>query len=141
MKTNQAFTLVELMATITILGVVVLGMGVAIVNSGSVSDGVRTGVVTKFSHKGIWFKSWEGEMIQGGAGNNFVSSSSFAWRFSVLNPEMVPLVERAAEKALPVSVKYHQSLFCNPMVRSTVYTIEKVTFLTDTNVSVVHPEK
>jgi hypothetical protein len=46
----------------------------------SFSDGIRTGELIKFSHKGYFFKTWEGELSQGLSG-----SQKFA--FSVLDNE------------------------------------------------------
>lgn len=48
------------------------------------SDGIRTGELIKFSHKGYVFKTWEGELSQGLSG-----SQKFA--FSVLDnqPEVI----------------------------------------------------
>ncbi len=50
----------------------------------SFSDGIRTGELIKFSHKGYVFKTWEGELSQGLSG-----SQKFA--FSVLDnqPEVI----------------------------------------------------
>jgi hypothetical protein len=50
----------------------------------SFSDGIRTGELIKFSHKGYFFKTWEGELSQGLSG-----SQKFA--FSVLEnqPEVI----------------------------------------------------
>jgi len=50
----------------------------------SFSDGIRTGELIKFSHKGYIFKTWEGELSQGLSG-----SQKFA--FSVLDnqPEVI----------------------------------------------------
>mgnify|MGYP006784434439 CR=1 FL=1 len=44
------------------------------------SDGIRTGELIKFSHKGYIFKTWEGELSQG-------LSSSQKFAFSVMDNE------------------------------------------------------
>jgi hypothetical protein len=46
----------------------------------SFSNGVRTGELIKFSHKGYFFKTWEGELSQG-------LSGSQKFTFSVMNNE------------------------------------------------------
>lgn len=41
----------------------------------SYSEGVRSGQVTKFSHKGMAFKTWEGEISQGISGSQIFAFS------------------------------------------------------------------
>ncbi len=41
----------------------------------SYSDGFRSGELIKFSHKGIVFKTWEGEISQGMTGNKIFTFS------------------------------------------------------------------
>jgi len=41
----------------------------------SYSDGVRSGQSIKFSHKGVMFKTWEGEISQGISGTQTFSFS------------------------------------------------------------------
>lgn len=46
------------------------------------SDGERAGTITKFSQKGLIWKTWEGEMVLGGVmGSTNVSANT--WQFSV----------------------------------------------------------
>ncbi|MES2863330.1 MAG: 6-phosphogluconate dehydrogenase [Bacteroidota bacterium] len=48
------------------------------------SDGIRTGELIKFSHKGYVFKTWEGELSQGLSG-----SQKFAFSVMDNNPELI----------------------------------------------------
>lgn len=41
----------------------------------SYSDGVRSGQLVKFSHKGVMFKTWEGEINQGLSGSQIFAFS------------------------------------------------------------------
>lgn len=41
----------------------------------SYSDGVRSGLLTKFSHKGMMLKTWEGELSQGISGGQIFAFS------------------------------------------------------------------
>ena len=63
----------------------------------SFSDGIRTGELIKFSHKGYFFKTWEGELSQGLSG-----SQKFA--FSVLEnqPEVIEQLKNNQGKFLRI---------------------------------------
>lgn len=73
------------------------------------SDGSRTGYITKLSHKGVIFKTWEGEMNFGffGLGQNTKVSENI-WYFSVLNDEVAKQVQQASESGQKVTVFYKQ---------------------------------
>ena len=79
------------------------------------SDGVRTGVVQKFSKKGWVIKSWEGELVmqgerirgsvQGGIRGGNV------WKFSVNDPEIAKVIDAAVMSGNEVALKYCQVYF------------------------------
>jgi hypothetical protein len=82
------------------------------------SDGSRVGVVNKLSHKGLIFKSWEGEMVMGGMrqqsntdsdGNTSSSMVANVFAFNV-DPDMVDQVQAAQRSGRPVELVYHQWL-------------------------------
>ena len=50
----------------------------------SYSEGVRSGELIKFSHKGYFFKTWEGELSQGLSG-----SQKFAFSVMDNEPEVI----------------------------------------------------
>lgn len=62
--------------------VVLLGSYYAFLYYASYSKGYRAGELIKISHKGIIFKTWEGELSQG------VSESQF-FQFSVTDPDII----------------------------------------------------
>lgn len=77
------------------------------------SEGDRYGVINKFSHKGFFCKSWEGEMTlegfqqtgQGGVAANL-------WQFSVRPNDELGIVEKlqqAAASGKRVKIHYHQA--------------------------------
>ena len=91
------------------------------------SDGNRVGTVVKFSRKGVFCKTWEGELLVGGLkrvttsstdGNgNLHSSSSMAlnvMEFTVEDLSLVKPIQDAMESGKPVRVEYNQELmtFC-----------------------------
>lgn len=54
--------------------------------SANYSDGSRAGVIRKFSKKGVFMKSWEGELLLGGVVNSGGKDSQLVnetWEFSV----------------------------------------------------------
>jgi hypothetical protein len=74
-------TLIQKVFIYAILAIVLAGASyISFLYYTSFSDGIRTGELIKFSHKGYFFKTWEGELSQGLSG-----SQKFA--FSVLDNE------------------------------------------------------
>lgn len=77
------------------------------------SNGSRAGTITKFSHKGIFCKTWEGELLMGGMRNNTdskgnVTLSANVWAFSVTDPEIVSQVQAAMDEGRTVVLEYDQ---------------------------------
>lgn len=97
------------------------------------SEGSRVGVVTKLSHKGLIFKSWEGSINQGGTkitrdsdGNSQVVPN--ATDFSVVDNKVVDSLTEAYKTGKRVEITYTQWLFA-PISQSTTYTITDVKIL------------
>lgn len=73
------------------------------------SDGERSGTVTKFSRKGLWMKSWEGELLMGGMTTDGDGRSvPNVFQFTVVDSAVVPLVQAAQHAGRPVTVAYRQ---------------------------------
>jgi hypothetical protein len=75
------------------------------------SNGERAGVVTKFSEKGLVWKSWEGELNLGGmrsqsTDNGGVAMVANIWRFSVKDDRIVYEIQNALESGDSVSLRY-----------------------------------
>ena len=95
------------------------------------SDGSRVGTITKFSKKGIAFKTWEGELVMGGMrshtdtdGNSSVVANVFV--FSVTDESVVPKVQQLLDNGHRAKLVYHQILFHNPTSQQTSYAITDV---------------
>jgi len=73
------------------------------------SNGERIGFVTKFSEKGIIFKSWEGELNLTQTGMN----SGSLWNFSLDNDRdnsnVITDLQNAAEHGYKVKLTYHET--------------------------------
>jgi len=128
---RRGFTLIELMIAIafvlilaTIIIVPLVGLfGGAFSNY---SDGDRTGVVYKISHKGFIFKSWEGEMNLGGMatdGNGQVVPNSF--KFSVKDDAVVKQIQAASTAGKRVTLHYHQ-YGIKPITIDSDYVVDEV---------------
>lgn len=118
---KKAFTLIELlivMAIVCIITVLIAGG----LTSCSNSAGSRAGIVSKISHKGVAFKSWEGELMLG------KGESANVWLFSVTDLKVVDQIKDAMRSGKRVELEYTQK-FIRPLTRDTSYIITKVTVL------------
>jgi hypothetical protein len=108
-----------------ILGVLFLGMyGCATV---TYSEGTRVGVVTKFSSKGVFFKTWEGELsILGTTTNEQGVLIPNVWPFSVNDEASVAAVQSAMRSGRRVELHYKQKYMTLPWRGDTTYLITKV---------------
>ena len=124
---KSGFTLIELFICITI-ALILLTMVAGVVSVfGVTSDGKRIGTITKFSYKGVFVKSYEGELNMGGVRNHTDSeghSSMVAnvWEFSCSNPTIAKQLDDLLGKE--VVIKYHQSF--PGLSRNTSYDVVSV---------------
>lgn len=75
------------------------------------SEGMRVGVIQKFSLKGMVNKSWEGEMVQQGVRTKSTSNGAGVtniWKFSVLDAAVAKKIDAAAFDGGEVAVRYCQ---------------------------------
>ena len=84
------------------------------------SDGIRTGELIKFSHKGYIFKTWEGELSQGLSG-----SQKFA--FSVMDNQPEVIAQMKANQGKFVKIEYIERYGTFSWWGETNYYITKVT--------------
>jgi hypothetical protein len=84
------------------------------------SDGIRTGELIKFSHKGYVFKTWEGELSQGLSG-----SQKFAFSVMDNQPEVIEQMKQNQGKF--VKIEYIERYGTFSWWGETNYYITKVT--------------
>ena len=65
------------------------------------SEGVRSGQVIKFSHKGIIFKTWEGELSSGISGTQ-------SFTFSVLDKDVKVIADLKEQEGQYVKLTYKE---------------------------------
>ena len=92
------------------------------------SEGFRKGVVQKASQKGLFFRSFEGELVTTGfkmktnANGRGVTN---VWSFSATDPQVLKELDAAANSGKTVKLYYRQ-WFWAPPSQDTTYTVYKV---------------
>ena len=97
------------------------------------SDGTRTGLLRKLSHKGYVFKTWEGELQMSAVmvpndGTNSVAGGN-VWSFSVNDNDAVKSLQEAESTGKRVTLhytEYTKQLFWRG---ETKYFVDKVTII------------
>ena len=116
------------------IGVALLAFSAATMTGCSgYSEGGRTGVVTKFSKKGLVCKTWEGELAmlnQSQQGYGEGKTLSHAFQFSAIDDKVAEKLIEARDTGARVTLTYDQGLFHNPCERDTDYVITDVKLAT-----------
>jgi hypothetical protein len=100
----------------TILGILLLGFAIyaAVILYYPFSEGTRTGILRKLSHKGYVFKTWEGElqmsavMVPQTTEENI--SGGNIWHFSVTDQAVVDALQKAETSGKRVTLTYTEYL-------------------------------
>jgi len=87
-----------------------------------VSNGTRSGIIVKLSHRGIVWKTWEGQLMLGSG------QSGETWDFSVDSDsadfdKLIGELQSCQTAAVPVSLDYSQRLFVLPWNAETDYLV------------------
>lgn len=97
------------------------------------SDGERVGVVTKFSNKGLIWKSWEGSLNQGGTkmvsngdGGSMVVANAID--FNVPDGPLTEKIKQAVNSGKPVKISYRQ-WFIAPIFIKSSRVVTSVSFI------------
>ena len=77
------------------------------------SNGERIGFVTKFSERGLIWKSWEGELNLTQTGMNTSSTFQFSIDNDNANEDHIKLLDSAATHGWKVKIRYHEVAFKN----------------------------
>lgn len=114
---------------ITTLVILVLGLAFLIfILFANYSSGSRTGYITKISHKGYIFKTYEGELnfgFFGGSANNGKPSENI-WQFSVSNSDVANQAEQASKSGHKVTLYYNQKYVKIALRGDTDYIVYKI---------------
>lgn len=89
------------------------------------SEGFRDGYPQKLSHKGIFFKSWEGELVNPLRG---MRQEDVVFRFSVDDQGVVDAINKLEGETL-VRLHYRQVLWNAQAYHATAYRVTKVEIL------------
>lgn len=97
------------------------------------SNGDRVGTVSKLSNKGLIFRSWEGQLIQGGMMNKTDSEGKSSLvantlEFNVQDPEVVKQLQDAMNTGKRVKLTYTEWAIA-PITIENSYVITSVTVL------------
>lgn len=124
-----------------VAGLAILGLSLG---ACTYSDGKRAGIITKFSHKGFICKSWEGELVMGGANtqnqfnqfsNNSIHNSHDGsmntvspnvFQFSVTDKAVVDKVQAKLDSGERAVLHYNQEILPPFCWRRTEYVIKDV---------------
>ena len=97
------------------------------------SEGTRTGILQKLSHKGYVIKTWEGELqmrgVLAGQDPNMMNMGGNIWQFSVGRGEdaVIQALQAAEAKGARVTLHYTQYSRQFDWRGETVYFVTKVT--------------
>lgn len=95
------------------------------------SDGYRTGTLTKFSKKGVFCKTWEGQLNLGGMVNSSDGMVANVWEFTI-DPEnqqdqqWIEVLNNALKLGKRVTIAYNQEGFVGLCRADTQYFVKKV---------------
>lgn len=128
----------------TIITVILLGFVVGLMllaafpthTMGDLFDGDRAGQISKFSHTGLFCKTWEGQMNLGGMRRQEITSSDGkstmsemvpnTFEFTVGDLAIVPKIQAALDSGDRVTLHYKHGVIVSPCGSSTGYFIDKV---------------
>lgn len=90
------------------------------------SDGFRVGVVQKCSQKGLFYKTFEGELVVEGIKNTQQGAISNVWAFSANDKKVADAISAAANAGQRVKLYYTQYALNSPSIGDTGYLVTRV---------------
>ena len=115
-----------------VIGLIVIVIAAfAFLSYGNFSSGYRAGVPIKVSHKGVLFKTWEGELNVGGLTNSGQGAIPTTWAFSIEKDqaEVRQKIEEAITKGKRVKLSYEEKFVKFFWKGDTKYFIKEVEIL------------
>ncbi len=106
--------------------IIILGIfAVFALNSFTYSKGVRSGYLIKFSHKGLIFKTYEGELNYGLINSNMKGLTQNLWYFSAKKED--ELINKLLQsEGHEVKLYYREKLFTFPWQGKTNYIVYQI---------------
>lgn len=90
------------------------------------SEGERIGTISKFSRKGLIFKSWEGEMVLGGVIETEKGVTANIFRFSVVDPAVVDKIKAINAKGSRARLVYTQWIVSGPSMGTSYEVVDAI---------------
>jgi hypothetical protein len=90
------------------------------------SEGSRTGMLLKFSHKGYVFKTWEGELNLGGMTQGETTMLNNIWIFSVRDNETKTITDLQQYEGKRIRLSYKEKMRHFPWQGDTDYFVYQV---------------
>jgi len=124
---NVKKTFIKIIAVVLILLIATF----AFFNFANFSSGYRAGTPIKVSHKGVLFKTWEGQLNVGGITNSAQGAIPTTWDFSIAdgNTEVREKIEEAITKGKRVKLNYEEKFVKFFWKGDTKYFVEDVEIL------------
>jgi hypothetical protein len=99
------------------------------VSTGYYSSGDRAGTISKFSERGYLFKTWEGQLMEGGYSGETGSLTPRFWDFSTTEESVVNKIREALATGERVTLIYQEKFVKFPWNGDTKYMVTDVEFL------------
>jgi hypothetical protein len=120
-----------------LLAIILLGFAIysAVILFYPYSEGTRTGILRKFSHKGFVFKTWEGElqmsavMVPNPTDDNIAGGNT--WLFSVKDDATIKALQEAEVTGKRMNLHYKEHLKVLFWRGDTRYFVDGVTVVQD----------
>jgi len=111
-QNNPSTGKVNLKGGIWVIGILFIIFAV-VSSTEDYSEGERIGFITKFSHKGRFWKSWEGELNLTQTGMNTSSLFDFSLDNDNESAYVISMIDSAVNNGWKVKLTYHQTYFKN----------------------------
>lgn len=102
-------------------GFLLFSIGYYFYRTYTISEGTRTGILYKISKKGVFFKTYEGQLLLSGS---MMMSQQSTWDFSAKNSEVYSQLQQYEGK--PVKCRYRQKIDAFPWQGDTDYIVYAV---------------